>query len=396
MRLSLLNNRSVLRSFTLAKDFPVLKRPFYLTHTNLQYNAPNTQVPLPDDPIPRPFFEKKPLPLNLTHEAFTKEELDEAREERLKGLGPYVSRLPKSIIPYAELMRLEKPAGTWLLYLPCTWSVAMAAIQNVAIITPTNVLLTLTVMGLGATVMRGAGCTINDLLDRKIDSKVLRSVERPLASKRVSVPNAIGFLGLQTAVGYGLLCTLPIGCRFLALASLPLVAIYPLCKRISYYPQIVLASCFDWGALLGWAALGLTMGPAEWASALLLYAGASAWCVAYDTIYAHQDKKFDTKVGIGSTALAWGNKKLKKMCTYLSIFQFSCITMAGITSGVIAGPGFITGLGIFAWRVAKMIKTVDLDNPNDCGRHFKNNIKSGMYFSYGLFFDYLLKWFGIF
>ncbi|KAG0671777.1 Para-hydroxybenzoate--polyprenyltransferase, mitochondrial precursor (PHB:polyprenyltransferase) [Maudiozyma exigua] len=318
---------------------------------------------------------------------FTKEQLADAREIRNKGLGPIVSRLPEKWIPYAELMRLEKPVGTWLLYLPCSWAIIMGAMETSATLGQTAWMLGL--FGVGALIMRGAGCTINDIFDRNLDDKVIRSVERPIASKRVSVRNASLFLGAQTAVGMGILAQLPANCWWLGLASLPIVFTYPLFKRFTYYPQAALSACFNWGALLGFPAMGIM----DWSTMIPLYVGSYLWCMIYDTIYAHQDKRFDIKAGIKSTALAWG-KNTKAVCNVLATSQFAMYALAGINSGLIMGPGFIGGLSIFAYRVFTMIRKVDLDNPDDCWKAFTGNIKTGLYFSYALFFDYILQLLG--
>lgn len=319
---------------------------------------------------------------------FTEEQLTVAKKQRLEGLGPFVSRLPEKWIPYAELMRLEKPVGTWLLYLPCSWAIIMGAIETSATLGQTAWMLGL--FGVGALIMRGAGCTINDILDRNLDDKVIRSVERPIAAKRVSVKNASLFLGAQTAAGLGILSQLPANCWWLGVASLPIVFSYPLFKRFTYYPQAALSACFTWGALLGFPAMGIM----DWSTMIPLYVGSYLWCMIYDTIYAHQDKKFDIKAGIKSTALAWGDKT-KTICNVLATSQFALYTVAGINSGLIFGPGFIGGLSIFAYRVFTMIRKVDLNNPDDCWKAFTGNIRTGLYFSYALFFDYLLSLIGL-
>lgn len=321
-------------------------------------------------------------------EVFTAEQLKEAQIARLNGLGPLVSKLPQKWIPYAELMRLEKPGGTWLLYLPCSWAIIMAAMETGASIGHTAWMLGL--FGVGALIMRGAGCTINDLCDRDLDDKVLRSVERPIASGRVSTKQATAFLAGQTAVGLGILSQLPADCWWLGLVSLPLVFTYPLFKRFTYYPQVALSACFKWGALLGFPAMGIM----DWPTMIPLYAGSVLWCMIYDTIYAHQDKAFDVKAGIKSTALAWGDKT-KKICNIMATSQFALYIVAGINSGLILGPGFIGGLSIFAYRVFTMIKRVDLNSPSDCWKAFTSNISTGLYFSYALFFDFLLRSMGI-
>ncbi|CEP61096.1 4-hydroxybenzoate octaprenyltransferase LALA0_S02e06634g [Lachancea lanzarotensis] len=323
-----------------------------------------------------------------TNAVFTAEQLKEAQEARLKGLEPYVSKLPAKIIPYAELMRLERPVGTWLLYIPCTWSITMAATQTLAPVSTT--LWTLFLFGTGALIMRGAGCTINDLLDRKLDDKVIRTVERPIAAGRVTPKQAVTFLGAQTAVGVGILSQLPADCWWLGLSSLPLVFTYPLFKRFTYYPQVALSACFTWGALLGYPAMGLM----DWPAMLPLYASSFLWCMIYDTIYAHQDKKFDIKVGIKSTALAWGDRS-RKICVAMSVAQMGLLATAGATSGLLMGPGFLAGMAIFGYRLFSMVLKVDLDNPADCWKYFTSNIRSGLYFSAALLFDYFLKIFGV-
>lgn len=318
------------------------------------------------------------------HKVFTPEQLEQARKNRLAGLGTFVSKLPNKLIPYAELMRLEKPVGTWLLYLPCTWGITMAAMESMAPVSSTLWMLSL--FGVGALVMRGAGCTINDLLDRNLDDKVIRSVERPIASGRVSPARAVAFLGAQTAVGVSILTQLPAQCWWLGLASLPLVFTYPLFKRFTYYPQVVLSACFNWGALLGFPAMGVM----DWSTMLPLYTSSFLWCMTYDTIYAHQDKKFDIKAGIKSTALAWG-ANTRKICTGLSVVQMGTLALAGVNSGLLLGPGFLAGMGIFGYRLFNMVRKVDLDDPENCWRYFKSNIQTGLYFSGALFFDYLLR-----
>lgn len=318
---------------------------------------------------------------------FTAEQLKEARESRLNGLGPLVSKLPAKWIPYAELMRLEKPVGTWLLFLPSSFAIIIAAMETSASIGHTAWMLGL--FGLGSLVMRGAGCTINDIFDRKLDGSVIRSVERPIASGRISVKQASVFLAGQTAVGLAILKQLPPDCWWLGLASLPLVFTYPLFKRFTYYPQAALSGCFKWGALLGFPAMGIM----DWSTMIPLYVGNFLWCMIYDTIYAHQDKKFDVKAGIKSTALAW-NVKTKPICNVLATSQIALFALAGINSGLILGPGFIGGLSLFAYRLFTMIRKVDLDNPKECWKAFSSNIKTGLYFSYALLFDLLLRSFG--
>lgn len=327
---------------------------------------------------------KLPKPASITTAAniFTDEQRKEAAETRLKGLGPYVSKLPEKWIPYAELMRLEKPVGTWLLLIPCTWSIFIAAIQTSAPIGLTA--FTITMFSIGALVMRGFGCTINDLLDRNLDDKVIRTIERPIASGRVTPKQAKIFLGAQLGVGLGVILSLPLDCFLLGSASLLPVCTYPLFKRFTYYPQAVLALAFNWGALLGFPAMGLW----DWNVMIPLFLSSYCWTMTYDTIYAHQDKMFDIKAGIKSTALAWGDKS-KKIFTGLTAAQLTLLATAGINAGL-TGPGFIIGSGIFAYKLINMIRKVDLDDPANCWKYFTANIGYGLIVSWGLLIDYLL------
>ncbi|SCV04093.1 LAME_0H15698g1_1 [Lachancea meyersii CBS 8951] len=319
---------------------------------------------------------------------FTEEQLKNARDARLKALEPYLSKLPAKIIPYAELMRLDKPVGTWLLYIPCTWSITMAATQTLAPVSTT--LWALFLFGAGSLIMRGAGCTINDLLDRNLDNKVIRTAERPITSGRITPAKAVAFLGAQTTVGVGILSQLPAECWWLGLSSLPLVFAYPLFKRFTYYPQMALSACFTWGALLGYPAMGII----DWSVMLPLYTSSFLWCMTYDTIYAHQDKKFDINVGIKSTALAWGDRS-RKICTAMSVAQIGMLGAAGAASGLLMGPGFLAGTAIFGYRLLSMVRNVNLDDPADCWKHFTSNIRSGLFLSAALLFDYFLKIFGV-
>ena len=206
----------------------------------------------------------------------------------------WIEHLPGRLRPYAVLARWDRPIGTWLLLWPCWWSVALAPGRPAWWLIP--------LFGIGAVAMRGAGCVINDLTDRDLDARVARTRERPLASGRLGVPQALGFLALQLLVGLLVLLPLNGPAVGVALASLPLIVIYPLMKRITWWPQAFLGITFNWGALVGWAAA--TGGLA--APALLLYAAGFFWTLGYDTIYAHQDKADDALIGVRSTARRLG------------------------------------------------------------------------------------------
>ncbi|KAF6009184.1 hypothetical protein HII12_003760 [Brettanomyces bruxellensis] len=299
---------------------------------------------------------------------FTEKEIETAKQERLDGLG-VLKKFPEKWIPYMELMRIEKPAGTWLLLSPCMWAITMAGYMTFAPFLSTAWMLG--VFSVGAFVMRGAGCTINDIWDRDLDNKVARTIERPITSGRVSVKQAVAFLGAQ--------CMEP--------RLFFLVATYPLFKRFTYYPQAMLAACFNWGALLGFPAMGVW----NWSVMIPLYLSGFFWCMHYDTVYGHQDKKYDVKVGIKSTALAWG-KHSKPVFVGLAVAQMSCLTLAGLMAGM--GPGFYTGTFIAGFRLFNMIRKVNLDNPVSCGFYFRDNIKTGHVIWLGILLDYILQLLG--
>eukprot|EP01135_Chromosphaera_perkinsii_P011807 Nk52_evm1s2503 gene=Nk52_evmTU1s2503 len=264
--------------------------------------------------------------------------------------------------PYLRLARLHAPIGTWLLYLPCTWSIAMAAPAGTL---PDVQMLGL--FGLGAILMRGAGCTINDMWDSDIDRKVERTTTRPLASGALSYGQAWKFLAAQLTGALGVLLSLNHYSIALGASSLGLVVTYPLMKRVTHWPQFVLGMAFNWGTLLGYSAVH---GSCDWSVCLPLYAAGISWTLVYDTIYAHQDKVDDKKVGMKSTALLFGDKS--KMC----FSGFSALTIGSLAlSGIAAEQTypFYSALALGAGHLAWQIKTVDLNNPADCMAKFVSN-----------------------
>jgi 4-hydroxybenzoate polyprenyltransferase len=208
----------------------------------------------------------------------------------------FIGALPPSLRPFASLMRFDRPIGTWLLYWPCAWSVALAGVHG-----RWDLFLWL---GLGAFAMRSAGCVYNDIVDRDLDAKVERTRLRPLASSRVSLRAAWLLIGLLCVVGLIVLLQLNLTAATIALVSLAPVAAYPFMKRITWWPQAWLGIVFSWGALVGWPAvtgsLALTM--------FLLWFGSIAWVVGYDTLYAIQDVEDDALVGVKSSARRLGDK----------------------------------------------------------------------------------------
>lgn len=314
--------------------------------------------------------------------SFEAHELEAARLARLASLG-WLKNLPEKWIPYAELMRLEKPVGTLLLLLPSMWGITMA---SYGILAPLSTLLgAIFLFSVGALVMRGAGCTINDILDRNLDNKVARTIERPLASGRVTVPQAVAWLAVQCFVGLGVLLSLPFECFFLGALSLPFVFSYPLFKRFTNYPQVMISINFSWGCLLGFPAV---MAPINLMVAGPLFLSNFLWSMIYDTIYAHQDKTYDIKAGIHSTALAWG-EKTKPIVYGLYALQVTSFLAAGFMNSM--GPLFYIGAAWGFQRLLLQIRKVDLDVPKSCWAFFTGNIKTGWILWFGIFFDYLMK-----
>lgn len=273
----------------------------------------------------------------------------------------WIDRLaPEVLRPYLKLARLDRPIGTWLLLLPCWWSVALAAEGG----WPDLRLIVL--FAVGSVVMRGAGCTVNDIVDRDIDARVARTRTRPIASGAVSLKGAVLFLAFQLALGLLVLVRLGPTAILLGVLSLPFIAAYPFMKRITYWPQAFLGLTFNWGALMGWAAArdGLDWPP------LALYAACLLWTLGYDTIYAHQDKDDDALVGMKSTALKLG-KRTKPWLWRFYAGALAFLTLAGALAGL-AWPYFAALAAAalhFAWQVIR----VDLDRPQDCWAKFVAN-----------------------
>jgi 4-hydroxybenzoate polyprenyltransferase len=275
---------------------------------------------------------------------------------------------PHWLRPYLRLTRLDRPIGWWLLLIPCWWSVALAGIANGSWgPDPWHVFLFL----IGAIIMRGAGCTWNDLVDRDIDGRVERTRSRPIPSGRVSVPAAYAFLVAQALVGLVILLQFNRYAIVVGIASLGVVTIYPFMKRVTYWPQIFLGLAFSWGALMGWAA---GRGTLE-LPALLLYAGSIAWVIHYDTIYAHQDREDDALVGLKSTALLFAERT--KLA--LALFSMAAVILIGL-SGYTAGGGmiFAIGLAAFAAHLAWQIVRIDISSPDSCLTMFRANRDAGL------------------
>lgn len=301
--------------------------------------------------------------------------------------------LPKSWVPYAELIRLDKPAGTYYLYFPCLFSTLMAAPMALPMATPGEVVAKSLLFLTGALVMRGAGCTINDLLDRNLDPHVRRTKFRPIARGAITPFAGLVYTGAQLLTGLAVLLQFPASCLFYGIPSLALVATYPLAKRITYYPQAVLGLTFSWGAIMGFPALGVDLlsNTSALTAAACLYASNISWTILYDMIYAHMDRKDDVKVGIKSIAVKH-DAQTKAILTGLGLVQVGLLGAAGVASG--AGPLFFIGsCGGALATLGYMIKRVNLKSVKDCWWWFVNGCWiTGGAISFGLAADYLVRY----
>jgi 4-hydroxybenzoate polyprenyltransferase len=283
--------------------------------------------------------------------------------------GNWVDTLaPSWSRPYLRLARADRPIGGWLLLMPCWWSAGLAAIgAGQPYPNPWHVFL----FFVGAFVMRGAGCTWNDILDRDLDAKVARTRLRPIPSGQVSVKAAAVFLIVQALVGLAVLLQLNRFAVLVGIVSLAVVAIYPLMKRVTWWPQIVLGLAFSWGALMGWAAVFSRLE----APAYLLFAGSIAWVIGYDTIYAHQDREDDALIGVKSTARLFGERTRLALLAFYALAVL-LIGLAGAAAG--AGPVFVIGCILFGAHLGWQIDRLDINDPDLCLRLFKSNRDAGL------------------
>jgi 4-hydroxybenzoate polyprenyltransferase len=296
--------------------------------------------------------------------------------------GNWVDRsAPAWARPYLRLSRLDRPIGSWLLLMPCWWSAALAAgvAHDIG-----QLPLILALFFVGAFVMRGAGCTWNDITDRDLDALVERTRSRPIPAGQVSVPQAAAFLVVQALIGLIVLLQFNRTAVATGIASLVIVAVYPFMKRITWWPQIVLGLAFSWGALMGFA---VTLGRID-AAALALYAGSIAWVIGYDTIYAHQDSEDDALIGIKSTALLFGARTPQA----LILFYGLAVVLIGVAL-VLAGVRWPAGAGLaaFAGHLMWQIRRLEVGDPRLCLRIFKSNRDAGLLLFAGLLVDAVMR-----
>lgn len=301
--------------------------------------------------------------------------------------GNWVYRvLPRRLWPYAQLARWDRPIGWQLLMWPCWWSAALAGsvASRQGLFDWHQFAWHLALFMAGSIVMRGAGCTYNDLVDHRIDADVARTRSRPLPSGRVSRNQAVAFMVLQALTGFLILLQFNLFAIALGIASLAVVALYPFAKRFTDWPQFFLGLAFSWGALMGWAAVFGSVS----AAAVALYAGSVLWTIGYDTIYAHQDKEDDALVGVRSTArLFEGHTK-----TWL-LRLYSGAILCFAAALVIAQVNWVAyvGLAIASLHLLRQVNMVEIDDSDQCLRLFKSNSTVGFILFTGLLASVMLS-----
>ncbi len=290
--------------------------------------------------------------------------------------GNWVDRFAPAVTrPYLRLSRADRPIGTWLLLIPCLWAIALAA--AVDSFRPWDLWLAVS-CGIGAFLMRGAGCTWNDITDRDIDARVARTRSRPIPLGQVSVRQAMGWMAVQALVAAAILFSYNWTAIGLGVSSLALVAIYPFAKRFTWWPQVFLGLAFNWGALLAWAAHsgGVPL------AAVPLYASGIAWTLFYDTIYAHQDREDDALIGVKSTARLFGNNT----GWWLRMFLVAAVLLMALAVLLALLPArqplqlvvALAGVWAFGWHLARQMARLDIDDPGSCRAEFLANRDAGL------------------
>ena len=297
--------------------------------------------------------------------------IDAVTDNWVDRLAPAWSR------PFLRLSRADRPIGTWLLLLPCWWGVLLAAAVDGLRLFDLWIILG---CALGAFLMRGAGCTWNDITDREFDAQVARTKSRPIPSGQVSVRAAFAWLVIQALVACAILFTFNWAAIGLGVLALLPVAIYPFAKRFTWWPQVFLGLAFNWGALLAWTAHS---GGLAWPAVVLYVAGIS-WTLFYDTIYAHQDKEDDALIGVKSTARLFGEKTREwlRFFLILSVLLMGlAILMALVGSpdrNVLALVLALAGAWGFGWHLLWQLKELDTEDWENCMRLFRSNRDAGL------------------
>jgi 4-hydroxybenzoate polyprenyltransferase len=273
-------------------------------------------------------------------------------------------RLPRAWRPYTRLARLDRPVGIWLTLFPC-WAALIQASHGFPDIRQ------LLIFSLGALLMRSAGSTVNDIADRKFDGHVERTRFRPLANGQIGILQALSFLVVQLALAASLLFLLSPNTRLVAICVVPLVFIYPLCKRFTHWPQAILGAAFNWGMLMAWAEVAghIPLG------AILMWSGAIAWQIGYDTVYAYVDVKDDTRLGLKSTAILFGRHGK----AIIGVF-YGLAVGAWALGGWLLGMSlpYMLGILVIAAHLAWQTGRIDLVRPEVNYRLFLANILTGL------------------
>jgi 4-hydroxybenzoate polyprenyltransferase len=281
--------------------------------------------------------------------------------------GSWVDRAPRRARPFLRLMRMDRPIGSWLLFWPCVFGIILGAVSDGRMFPdPVHILL----MGIGSVVMRGAGCTYNDIIDRDIDAQVGRTRGRPIPSGAVSVRAAWILAIALSLIGFVVLVAFNVLTIVLGISSLALVAIYPFMKRITWWPQAWLGLTFNWGAILGFTAEAGELAP----PAFILYAGCFFWTLGYDTIYAHQDKEYDAFIGIGSSA-----RRLNILTKPWLYGFYSATFFLILASGLLVGLGiaFAITLLVTGIHMIWQLHALDIERPLICLRLFRSTRDTG-------------------
>jgi 4-hydroxybenzoate polyprenyltransferase len=279
--------------------------------------------------------------------------------------------------PYLRLSRADRPIGTWLLLLPCWWGVLLAAAAD-----PDGLrwfdLWIIVGSALGAFLMRGAGCTWNDITDRKLDAQVTRTKSRPIPSGQVTVKGAAIWMVVQALVSFGVLVTFNTAAIALGILALLPVAIYPFAKRFTWWPQVFLGVAFNWGALLAWTAHTGSLSAAP----VILYLAGISWTLFYDTIYAHQDKEDDALIGIKSTARLFGENSLwwLRLFMVLSVLLMAAAIIVALVpnANVMVLTLALAGAWAFGWHMVWQLRRLDTEDWTVCMRLFRSNRDAGL------------------
>ena len=308
-----------------------------------------------------------------------------SEDPKMPEAAPTVSDAPKDnwvdryapgpTKPFLRLSRADRPIGTWLLLIPCLWGISLAAMSSG--FRKWDLWLAIS-CGLGAFLMRGAGCTWNDISDRHIDASVARTRSRPLPSGQATVRGAMIWMVVQALWAALILFSYNWTAIGLGIASLALVAIYPFAKRFTWWPQVFLGLAFNWGALLAYAAHA---GQVDW-PAVVLYASGIAWTLYYDTVYALQDREDDALIGVKSTARLFADKARQWLWGFIAatviLMGMAVILVQAPRGNVVAMLISLAGVWAFGWHMAWQMRALNVDDPASCLRVFRANRNAGL------------------